>query len=68
MVYTVFLTFLVTKNFSDHFGAQSFAKMFRFDILTISPTLNLGSLSSTSLLESIYVLDFTSTGLILIVL
>ena len=37
------------------------------DILTISPILNLGSPSIISLLESIYVLDFTSLGLILIV-
>ena len=34
------------------------------DILTISPILNLGSLSLISLLELINVLDFTSTGLI----
>ena len=39
-----------------------------FDILTIWPTLNLGSLSLISLLESIYVFDFTSTGFMLIVL
>ena len=39
-----------------------------FDVLTISPILNLGSLLLISLLEAIYVLDFTSTGFILIVL
>ena len=38
------------------------------DIITISPILNVGSLSLISLLESIYVLDFTSTGFILTVL
>ena len=37
-------------------------------ILTISPILNLGSLSLISLIQRIYVFDFTSTGLILIVL
>ena len=40
-----------------------------FDILTISPNLNLGSsLSLISLLELISVFHFTSTGFILIVL
>ena len=39
-----------------------------FHILTISPILNLGSSTLILLLESIYVLDFTSTGFILIVL
>ena len=39
-----------------------------FDIQRISPNLNLGSLSLISLLESVYVLDFTSTGFILVVL
>ena len=39
-----------------------------FDILAISTILNLGSLSLISLLESIYVFDFTSTGFILIAL
>ena len=39
-----------------------------FDILTISPILNLGFLSLISLLESRYVHDFISTGFYLIVL
>ena len=39
-----------------------------FDILTISAILNLGFLLLVSLLDSIYVFDFTSTGFILIVL
>ena len=39
-----------------------------FDILTISLILKLGSLLLVSLVESIYVFDFTSTGFILIVL
>ena len=39
-----------------------------FDILTISLILKLGSLLLISLVESIYVFDFTSTGFILIVL
>ena len=38
------------------------------DILTISPILNLGSLSLISLLELIYVFRFTSPGFIFIVL
>ena len=38
-----------------------------FDILTISLISNLGSLLLVSLVESIYVFDFTSTGFILIV-
>ena len=39
-----------------------------FDILTISLILKLGSLLLVSLVESIYVFDFTSAGFILIVL
>ena len=39
-----------------------------FDILTISPILNLWFLSLISLLESRYIHDFTSTGFYLIVL
>ena len=39
-----------------------------FDILTISPILNLGSLSLISLPEFIYVFDFNSTGFILVLL
>ena len=38
-----------------------------FDILTISLISKLGSLLLVSLVESIYVFDFTSTGFILIV-
>ena len=65
----VFLTFLITNSFSDQFGALPFAKLFLyFDILTPSPILNFGSLLLVSLLESVYVFDFTSTGSILIVL
>ena len=33
-----------------------------FDILSISPILNLGSLLLVALLESTYVFDFTWTG------
>ena len=48
---------------------QPFPKIFLyFVILTISPILNLGSLSLISLLESIYVLGYTSTGFILVLL
>ena len=71
---TVFLTFLITTTSSDQFGVHSLAKLFFYlEILTWSPTLNLGSLSSTSLLacysiEWIYVLSSTSAGFILIVL
>ena len=39
-----------------------------FDILTLLTILNFGSSSLISLLESIYVLDFTSTDFILIIL
>ena len=39
-----------------------------FDILTLSPTLNVGSLLLISLVGSIYVFDFTSTGFTLIAL
>ena len=60
---TVFLTFLIKKTYSDIFGTEPYAKMFLyFDILGISPILNLGSSSLTSLLELMYVLDFTSKG------
>ena len=37
-----------------------------FDIRTISPILKLGSFSLISLLESIYVYDFISAGLIVL--
>ena len=48
---TVFLT---TKTFSDQLGVYPLARIFLyFEILTWSPTLNLGFLSLTSLLESI---------------
>ena len=39
-----------------------------FEILTVSPILNLGPLWFISLSDSIYLFDFTSTGFILIVL
>ena len=39
-----------------------------FDILAMSPILNLGSSSLVSVLALIYMLDFTSTDFILIVL
>ena len=55
---TVFLTFLITKTSSGQFGVYPLAKMFLcFQILTWPPTVNLRSLSLTSLLESIYVLS-----------
>ena len=58
-----FLTFLITKTSSDRFGTKPFAKIcLYFDILTISPILNLGSLVLIPLIELIYVSDFTSTG------
>ena len=41
---------------------------FYFDILIMSPILNLGSSLLISLLELIYVLGFTSAGFISIVL
>ena len=48
------LTVLITKTSSNQFGTWSFANMFLyFDILTISPTLNLVYLSLISLLESV---------------
>ena len=66
---TVFLTFLATNTSSDQFGTQLFAKMFLyFDIPTISPILNLGFSSVTSLRKSINVRDFASTEFVLIVL
>ena len=40
---TVYLTFLITKTFQDQLRVQPFPFMC-FDILTISPILNLGSL------------------------
>ena len=52
---TVYLTFLITKTFLDKLGAQPFPFIY-FDILTISPILNLGSLLLIFLLDSIYVL------------
>ena len=39
-----------------------------FEILTVSPILNLAPLLFISLSDSIYLFDFTSTGFILIVL
>ena len=65
----MFLTFLITKTSSDQFGVEPFAKiLLYFDNVTLSLTLNFGFLLLISLLESIYVLYFTSTGFILIVL
>ena len=64
-----FLTFLITQNYSDQSETLPFAKMsLYFDLLTISPILNLGSLSLISLLESIYMLGFHSSSFILIAL
>ena len=61
----MFLTLLITKTSSDQFGTQLFEKMFlSFDILTMSPILNLGSLSLISLPELIYVFGFNSAGFI----
>ena len=63
----MFLTFLITKTSLNQCGMYAFAKTFLyFDILT-SRILNLGFLS-ISLLESIFMFYFTSTGFILIVL
>ena len=57
------------KNFLRPIWSVTLEKTFSyFDILTISPILNLGYLSLNFLLESVYVLDFTLTGFILIVL
>ena len=65
----MFLTFLIIKTSSDQFGVEAFAKiLLYFDNVTLSLTLNFGFLLLISLLESIYVLYFTSTGFILIVL
>ena len=59
----LFITFSIINSFSNQFGVQPFAKIFLyFDILTISSILNY----LISLQKSIYVLDFTSTGFILI--
>ena len=54
---------LITKTSSDQFGVYALAKVVScFEILAWSPTLNLGSLLLTSLLESIYALSLTSIG------
>ena len=54
---TVFLTSLITKTSSYQFGVYPLAKMFLyFDVLTWSSTLNLGSLSLNSLIESICII------------
>ena len=51
---TVFLTSLIRKTSSDQFGVYRLAKIFLyFDVLTRSPTLNLGSLSLNSLTGSV---------------
>ena len=60
---------LITKTSSDQFRVWPFAKIFLyFDLLTLSPTLNLGSLSLCSTPYSIYVLGWTSSGFIFIIL
>ena len=65
----VLLILLIIKASSDQFEIWTFAKKFLYiDILTISSILNLGSWYIIYLLDSIYVLGFTSTGFILIVL
>ena len=67
---TIFLTLLITSTSSGHFGTQSFAKIFlNFDIPTWLSTLNLVFLSLFFYQnQSIYMLEFTSAGFILIVL
>ena len=65
-----FFNFFNVKNLFRLIWNVTFCKnvFLCFFILTISPILNLGSLSLISLIQRIYVFDFTSTGLILIVL
>ena len=65
----VFLSFVAKRPSLDQFGTfGSFLQTFLyFDIQTISLILNLETLLLISLLALIYVLNFT-TGLILIVL
>ena len=62
------LTFLIKKFPQINLEDSLLQKYFYILILTISPILNLVSLSLIYLLESIDVLDFPSTGFILIVL
>ena len=66
----LFFHFCNVKNLFRPIWSVTFCKnvFLCFFILTISPILNLGSLSLISLIQRIYVFDFTSTGLILIVL
>ena len=60
---------LIAKTSSDQLGVYPVALMFLyFEILTWSPTLNLGSISLESTFYSAQQLDLTSIGLILIVL
>ena len=64
-----FFTFKITKNIHSvfyFFNQKNFLRLIRNlafckIVLIVSPTLHLGPFSSISLLESIYVLDFTST-------
>ena len=61
--------FLIKKALSDPRRVKDFAKMFSyFEILTLTPTSNLESPLLFSLRKPIYVIYFTSTGFILIVL
>ena len=55
----VSLTFLIAKTSLNQFGTKLSANFFLyFDVLTISPILNLGSSSLISWLELIYVVWF----------
>ena len=66
---TVFLTFLVTKTSCDSFGVKIFSKIFFYiGILTWSLSLSLACFSLFFTLNSIYALQITSTGFILVAL
>ena len=55
-----FIFFLITKTTSDQFRTQIFAKMsLYFDILAISPILNVGCEALIYLLELRHVFYFT---------
>ena len=55
-----FIFFLITKTTSDQFRTQIFAKMsLYFDILAISPILNVGCEALNYLLELRHVFYFT---------
>ena len=63
-----FYTLFNHKNFFRPIQNMTFSKMFLYSDIVRSPILNLGTLLSISLLESIYVLNVTPRGFILIVL